>query len=311
MRIVAASDGTALSSIAHRLLATTRWPPGSVVRLVASQASSGDSDRSHGDAAATADATAGGTAALARLEGLAPHLRRAGLDVELVASRGSVASALIQSVRETSADLLVVGGDVARAHGALMKPLELELLERAPCPVLAVLVPAVTRILVAVDRSSVGRAITRILGRWHAFVGTPIEVVSVVEPSSSAFVTPWAEPIDIDRMLERNRRIAHVAAADLVRHGWDAVPSARPALSAGEVVAAADERGADLIVISAHGGVQPGQAHLGALAREVLERTHGSVLVVAERRSARRAGSVANGLRTGGRDGLADALTRS
>jgi nucleotide-binding universal stress UspA family protein len=286
MRIVAGLDGTAPSMIAHQLLSSTRWPRGSVIRIVTPYASTaGTGDRVPFDAGVLAADRGVGDTMLWMQEGLAPPLRRGGVAVELETTPSPGSSVLLDAARKFDADLIVVGNHVTEAASAGTNPPVIELVERAQCPVLVARMPRVTRILLAVDGSPGADAMPWTMRRWHAFDDTHIDVVSVIPPSTatSEFVTPWAPitPSDcLELAFERHRAMASATARHLVSAGQTATPTVRAGLPAHEIVDAADAYGADMIAIASRGRDGERGRRIGSVAREVLVRARASVLLM-------------------------------
>jgi nucleotide-binding universal stress UspA family protein len=273
MRIVAGLDDTRPSTIAQRLLTGTRWPPGSLVRVVTAEPSTTV------PMASVAVGTTDRASAVA-----SPH--STGLDVELAPVHGSGTSVLLDAARAFGADLIVVGGHEAGDPDDGTHGLELDLVSRTSCPVLVARSSDITRILLAVDGSRGATALPRILGGWQAFDEVPVDVVSVVpvDTSLGGFVTPWAPFTASDEGREsriaRHQRIARRTAQELALLGWAAIASVRVGEPAPEIVAAAEDLGADLIVVASRGHHIERPPHLGSVAGEVLRRSPVSVLLI-------------------------------
>jgi nucleotide-binding universal stress UspA family protein len=218
------------------------------------------------------------------LDALAPPLRDAGLEVELETTPGPGCSVLLDAARKLEADLIVVGSQGSGAASAANTPPVLDLVERAHCPVLVARAPRVTRILLAMDDSPSARAMPGILCRWEAFADIPIDVVSVIPFSTAVtdFVTPWA-PItshdSFEHAFERHHDVTKDAVLRLVSAGRTAQAAVLAGLPAHEIVEAADVHGTDLIVIASRGR-DGRRRRIGSVAREILIRSHASVLVM-------------------------------
>ena len=117
----------------------------------------------------------------------------------------------------------------------------------------------------------------------------PIHIISVAD-----VVRPWTIGIaptmygmasetyaaDLRQANEEHQRIATDAGARL-RDGGRAVDvEMRAGDAAGEIIAAAEERGADLIVLGSRGRTGITRLLLGSVARNVLSGSTGSVLIV-------------------------------
>ena len=290
VRIVVGIDGSAPSLVAHEFVAGTTWPRPTTVRLVASHDVPMDwaTHVPGGDWFAEVDGAAR-TELMRRMDALAEELRRVGMVPEVHLARGPAAIVLIDQAREWASDLIVVGN---RGRGprtsALLGSVSASVADHAPCPVLVVRQPRATRMLLAVDGSPSATAIPQVLRGWSGFRQLPVDVVSVAQPTPRAdagFVTAWAtsEPAPAPlavRNLAEHRDLATAVAGRMRAAGWDASASTRVGDPADEILRAAHDLGADLIVTGSRGLGDLQRLLVGSVAHEVLLRASQSVLVV-------------------------------
>jgi nucleotide-binding universal stress UspA family protein len=129
------------------------------------------------------------------------------------------------------------------------------------------------------------------LARWPIFTQLPIRVLSVAE-----VVHPWTTGIaptmygqvldayaaELRESKAQHQRIAADAAMRLRESGRHADSEMRDGDAALEIIAVAEERGADLIVLGSRGRTGLTRLLLGSVARNVLSGSTPSVLVVHE-----------------------------
>jgi len=191
-------------------------------------------------------------------------------------------------------DLIVIG---SRGHGPLATVLvgsvSTEVVDHAPCPVLVARRSAVHRLIVGADGSSSAQRAISALSTWPIFAGLPARVVSVAEPpagwaaSLGATFYPgfWqVRDTTIDARRGHLEQIADRACEDLARVGLAATSELREGDPAEELLHAAREDEADLIVVGSRGISALARLALGSVARKVLLHTDASVLVVREPR---------------------------
>jgi len=295
MRVLLAYDGSAGAAEAAALTQAIPWPSDSVLRVVSVlepilSPMSGPWDRGSVlspdlDAAVTASA----------IETLREVVQRLGSSVRSVDGsvlRGRAASVIVDDAREFRADLVIVG---SRGHGAiatlLLGSVSSEVVDHAPCPVLVARGRSLTRVVFATDDSPSAQAAEAILAQWPIFAGLPIHVLSVAE-----VVHPWTTGIaptmygqvldayaaELRESKAQHQQIATIAATRLRDSGRHVDPEMRDGDPAGEIVAAAEKRGADLIVLGSRGRTGLTRLLLGSVARNVLSGSTASVLVVHE-----------------------------
>jgi nucleotide-binding universal stress UspA family protein len=210
-------------------------------------------------------------------------------DTETRILHGRPASALVEEAERWNADLVVIGN---RGHGplegVLLGSTSAEVVDHAPCPVLVARHPRVHRLVIGADGSeSANRALATLVD-WSLLRGVPASVVGVLEPISAwdfaaGGSTPEVVQMRIDAQQERGRQLAtqvDEAVAALRRAGSLADGEVREGDPADQLMRAATERHADLVVVGTRGLHGIGRLLLGSVARNVLLHTSASVLVV-------------------------------
>jgi len=294
MRVLVAIDGSSQADIAVDLVAGIAWPDATTIRLVeavevsASQLGGpwpslavGETDRLDAEMRSAAEQ------ALAERR---PRLERPGLTVESSILEGRPASAIVHEARAMDAELVVVG---SRGHGIiesmLLGSVSAEVVDHAPAPVLVARGSRIDRVVLAWDGSAcAARAATLVRG-WPIFRCSDVRVVSVADIGTpwwtgfpepgSAELMPMLRESAIAVRDERDLR-AQSMKARLIAAGLRAEADPREGDPAPQILAAANEAGADLIVMGTHGRTGLARLMLGSVARNVLLHAGCSVLIV-------------------------------
>ena len=292
-RIELAYDGSQGAELAVSLVAGLPWAPGTIVRVVTAvpdvlemrsawgRLIVGDPGRLEGELESGASSA---------LEAPRGRLASAGLTVETAAVRGRPPQAIVADTTDWGADLVVVGSrGLGPASAALIGSVSEEIVDGAPCPVLVARRDAVRGIAFATDGSPCAEATERLLALLPIARQVPVTVISVAH-----VIRAWAfgiAPTMVGEVLRdqaeqedaaraAHAEIARAAAGRLAAAGIDARAQARSGDAASEVLAAADAAGADLIVMGSRGRTGLRRLVLGSVARKVLHRSPGSVLIV-------------------------------
>jgi nucleotide-binding universal stress UspA family protein len=206
---------------------------------------------------------------------------------------GEPRQAILDAAVHEAADLVVLG---ARGLGAvasfLMGSVSLGVARHAPCPVLVCkgTPRAVRSVTVAVDGSEHARAALRFVCGLPLPAGTLLHLVSVIEPlrypsTAPSVIAPQLVAALRDYEEERRRELEQVLAAAAAEAPSAVTTSTTtlvgaPALS---ILAEADKRGTDLVVVGARGLGAVKRLLLGSVSESVLRHAACPVLVVRPR----------------------------
>jgi len=298
MRVLIGYDGSPSADEACDLVAAASWPATTELRLVAAYQlylagtfyAGGVVD------AATADTVFEAEREVAQ-EHLAAATARIGhpdLSITTAALDGRPASVIVEEAATWAADLLVVG---SRGRGSfrssLLGSVSAELVDQAPCPVLIVRGRSLERVILAEDGSAGARGAASLL-TWPIFRASHVRVLTVSEATRHAAGGP-AEPLAAGAVDARKRYaeggrewatdLATGTSAQLAASGLAANSAIREGDAAREIVAAANEDHADLVVMGTRGRTGFQRLLLGSVARNVLQHAHCSVLIKREART--------------------------
>lgn len=297
MRIILASDGSPSAGIAVELVSRINWPEGTVVRVV--HAIQTGTDLFGGAWPSVALMQAERIEAELRdigrttVEQAQARLERPGLEVASAVVHGRPATAILEAARAFDADLVALG---SRGHGTLdsmlLGSVSAEIVEQAAAPVLVARRPTLERVVLAWDGSDCARVAADVLSTWPIFAGLPVRVVSVVDnklpwwTGFPAVGTAELAPIFVEA-AQASRRAHETRADRLVKElagaGLDATAQVAEGDPATQIMAAAAESQADLVVLGTHGRTGLARLLLGSVARNVVNHATASVLVVRER----------------------------
>lgn len=300
MRIVLALDGSPSSVHARDLVAALPWPEGTAITLLTAY----DVPVAWlSDAMAAGDWLPRAEDSLRRqardeLATMAAPLENRGWAIERRVVRGRAASVILAAADDVAADLIVLG---SRGHGSigsmLLGSVSAEVADQARRSVLVARTGRVSSLLVATDGSECASVIPDALAEWESLRGLPAVALSAAPVDSPAFqlmvalYTLGDEPQERQRaeLLERHREHAATMARRLTGIGIPAQTEVRSGDAAQEIIRAATERQADLIVTGSRCLHRLDRWLLGSVARNVLLHADASVLIV--RREGTPAGS--------------------
>jgi nucleotide-binding universal stress UspA family protein len=218
------------------------------------------------------------------------RLKRPGLEVETVVLRGRAATAIVDRARGMHADVVVVG---SRGHGTiesmLLGSVSAEVVDHAPSPVLVARGSRIERIVLGWDGSSCAARAVELLRTWPIFSGSLVRVVSVAdvkipwwsgfpEAGTPQLIPVYADAVNASRM--QHEALAREMTAQLQHSGLPAEAEQRDGDPATEILAAANDSEAVLIVMGTHGRTGLRRLVLGSVARNVLQHATCSVLIV-------------------------------
>jgi nucleotide-binding universal stress UspA family protein len=305
MRLLVAYDGSAGAELAASFVVGGHWPDGSSARVVA------DIEPT----AALVPSMPGAPSRLAsspeieaeiedflrgEVDGLVGRLRTAGLEANGAVSRGRPASILVEEASRSAADLVVIG---SRGHGPIaslvLGSVSAEVVDHAPCPVLVARGARRDRVLFATDGSVSADQAESLIREWPIFEGTTVRVLSVAED-----IRPWhtgvaptmvrqvaaAHAEELRKAKAAHEALAHETAQRLTATGHAADAAIRVGDAAAEIIAEAESWGADLVVMGSRGRTGLTRILLGSVARNVLQGSRSSVLIVRDRSHETRGG---------------------
>jgi nucleotide-binding universal stress UspA family protein len=293
MRVLLATDGSAGADQALDLLANLNLGAGAaitVARALPSRSTLFEVGAAPNDPSTVERQVTGELESA--LDTASQRLTASGRTVERRVLRGRPADAILAEARRLDADLIVMG---SRGHGpfksALLGSVSTEVVNGSSRPVLVARGTNIQRVVFATDGTAASALALDVLARWPIFAAAEIRVLSVSESVLSWTATdPTATSaylLELEAKLADQRRAVHAemarASAGMLREaGRSATDESRLGNPAHELVQAAEAMGADLIVTGSRraSGHLPGA--IGSVARNVLQQSPTSVLVVRE-----------------------------
>jgi len=285
--VLVATDGSERSATAVRLAASIDWPMETCVEvlevLVPAYQATDLSVESRGILERDERERIDADLALAR-----SRLSRAVPQAETAMRRGRPASEIVGEAERIRADLIIAG---SRGYGPLatmvLGSTVAEVVDTARCPVLVARLPQMTRFLVADDGSAGAALALKTAALWPIFKGLPAHVVSVAPVPAYTGLGPtihegaaraYAENVDTLRMA--HDAMAASGAAALRGAGFSVDYNVRCGDPAHEIVRAAFDSQADVIVMGSRGQTGLDRLILGSVARNVLTHAPMPVLIV-------------------------------
>ncbi len=266
-RFLVATDGSEFSAGAVREALSMAKKCGARVRIVSVVAS--EEYESFGEQLLKKELDT----ARQHLDKVATQAVAAGVACETqVVQASEIYQEIVHEAERMQADLIVMGRRGRRGLARLMLgDVTFNVIGHARCSVLVV--PRAAELagrhfVVASDGSRFGDAAAAATGNLAKFCRTPVTVVSVTQPSHSA-----------ERREEAQRAVNRIVAF-LKKEGIEtqgAVPHGRPD---DMIVQAAQQKGADLIVMGSHGRTGLERVLLGSTTERVINLTPTAVLVV-------------------------------
>jgi nucleotide-binding universal stress UspA family protein len=141
------------------------------------------------------------------------------------------------------------------------------------------------RVLVALDGSTAGEAVMKLLMEIAGPLDMTIMLLHVLEPISAPVMDGGVVLDDLEaRRREAEEYLAPIAAA-LRSQGVDTSWAIRHGRAADEILAAARENGADLIAMATHGRTGLGRLLFGSVAEAVLRHASVPVFMIRQPRT--------------------------
>jgi nucleotide-binding universal stress UspA family protein len=139
------------------------------------------------------------------------------------------------------------------------------------------------RVLVALDGSTAGEAVLRFLMEIAGPLNMTVMLLHVLEPIPPPVADGTVVVVDDieGRRLEAEEYLAPISAA-LRSQGVDTSWATRRGRPADEILAAAQESGADIIAMATHGRTGVGRLLFGSVAEAVLRRAPVPVFMIRE-----------------------------
>ncbi len=224
------------------------------------------------------------------LEAPKAHLEGLGVRSDGVVQRGRPAQVIAREASRRAASLVVVGSrGLGPIRSTLLGSVSQEVVDLAPCPVLVARTGRISRIILGTDGSAGAEEAERFLATLPTARHVPVTVVSVAEVLRPLAIgitpTVYHEAMAWQAEYEAEARREHTRAAEeaterLAKHGIHAKAAVRVGDPAGELLAAAAEVSADLIVVGSRGLTGLRRLALGSVARRVVQHAEASALIV-------------------------------
>jgi len=283
MKVLFATDGSAQDQHARDFVAETRWPARTEIELFGVMRPVG--------LAVTGELVDRNIRDFEHeLDDLATSLPQRDCSVLWRTGYGDPADEIAKRARMFEADLIVVG---SRNRGPLatsiLGSVSAGVIDRAPCPVLVARNGAVHRIVLADDGSVGAATAAALLQEWQIFGDASLQVVSVVDVGRPLSASGGAPLIyaDGERLyfdsIKGERERAHETVAARAKRLADKVrtvkTSVREGDAADQILVAARDFAADLIVVGSRGQTGLVRFFAGSVARQVLHGAKCSVLI--------------------------------
>ena len=290
MRVLLAVDGSTASDRAAALVANLTWPAGSTIRVLTAYPGTAAMFSEPGlvMAADVIQETEDAMAAEARrlVEDAARKFSGPDISVETQVLRERAGTAILDEAAR-NVDLIVLGN---RGRGpfesAVLGSVCAEVVNASHRPVLVARRDRIKRVLLGVDGSPDAEAAIEVVRHWSILHGARVLVFSVVDADPEW--NPWLQGEDLREahvagkayLHGRHEALAKDTAADLSSAGIQVEYSVQDGSAAHQLVEAAVNWDADLIVVGHHGRSGLERLLVGSVARSVLYHAPCSVLVV-------------------------------
>ena len=261
MRMLVGYDGSASADEALKFVTGLAWPAPSECRIIVGSGMpfATNAPGMVADAATLQTIYDAQQEDAERLATAASRLvDRPGLAATWEVGFGRPANTILDVADRFDPDLLVVGSrGLGPLTSALLGSVSEELVDHAPCPVLVTRGTDLRRVVLAEDGSPDAQAASTLLLRWPIFRASEIRVVSVsgvpVQPELATEPAASAGQRVAQEVLATTVELARTTAERLSRAGLHAETSVRQGDPAVEILAAAGDWSADLIIIGTRG----------------------------------------------------------
>jgi nucleotide-binding universal stress UspA family protein len=290
-RILLGHDLSESAELALGLLAHARWSSASHVRVVSSPTSIGPgvSSFTYVDSV-VAHAEQVHQAIQATHDRVASDLRETGLTVDARILPGMPADAILGEADRFGADLIMVGAHrQSPLTATLLGSVSRAIVERATCAVLVVRSATAGRVLLATDGSLLARLATTIVATSPMFASSTVRVVGVGPPPPRyagvvLSADEWSEAYRgaIAAGTDDAALTVEEAVAALAAQGRRVETELRLGDAPSQLVAAARDWPADLVVLGSSATSTLRRLLLGSAARRVLDEVSSSVLIARE-----------------------------
>ena len=293
MRVLLGVDGSQASDRAVSLVSNLAWPAGSTIDVITAHPSPAAGSRTPGALLPLDLARERENAVEVAAQGIADDAARRftapDLTVETRVVRDRASQAILDEAERFEVDLIVLGN---RGHGAIASAVLgstcLEVIDRSPRPLLIARRDRMVRILVGEDGSKCAAAAVDLLCRCPVFHGAGVRVLSVDDEETRW--SPWergAARRESDMAAAVKAHAAREALAEATAStfrgaGMKAEALVQDGSPAHQLVEAAADWDADLIVVGSRGLSGLERLLVGSVARAVLYHASCSVLVVPE-----------------------------
>ncbi len=232
------------------------------------------------------------TEARGQLSAIASELGSAGLQVEIVASYGSVAEEILQRIHVEAADLVILRTHHrAGLEPALLGRIAESVLNNTSVPILmvrpgAARMTSIRNLLVPVDGSPGGAMAIGSAVSLARAIGAELHLVQVVvplymQPGSETLGLSYADPAWADdAALASARQYVDTIASRVRTTGVSVAGEAHLGEIAPKIVEVARAQATDLIVMSTHGLTGLPRAVLGSVADNVVRTADCPVLLI-------------------------------
>lgn len=290
LTVLLAVDGSSYSDAEATLVAGIAWPAGTAVRVLAVVPErlpllglSVETQRMVDESLSDLRQQEGAVAETFTTQ-VANRLRAHDLVVEVLVREGRPAEVILEQTGALSADLIVIGAKGLSAPDEFrLGATAHKLAHYADCAVLVVRPPERAHLLstiLATDGSPEAQRTAEFLCALSLPRWTEVTVVSVAE-AKGGILPGTSLPQSLRRtLLDAAKSCADEMMQSLCDCGAHVRSTVRFGHPADEILAAAQERDADLIVVGARGRTRAGPFRMGDVAQKVVKYASCSVLVV-------------------------------